>query len=54
MGFETSNQIFFQVPADWPYFGAVEFEDVTVRQVTVISLAGGGRRVDLFNDQWNQ
>ena len=20
-----------QVPADWPYFGAVDFEDVTVR-----------------------
>ena len=26
-----------EVPADWPYFGAVDFEDVTVRQGSCVS-----------------
>ena len=31
-----------QVPGDWPYFGAIEFEKVTVRHGTAWRLLGTG------------
>ena len=40
-----------QVPADWPYFGAVDFEDVTVRH-SPVTLQQGFSGVKHVLDYW--